>query len=193
MTLTRYRAIFACAPFRRFWIAFTCSALGDAMTRVALTWFVYDTTGSARAVGWLLLCYTGPVIVGGLLAGSLLDRFDRRAVMAVDNLLRGAAVAAVPILHATGQLAVWHVYAVAAVYGLLMMISLAGGPSLVPDLVAEDHLATANALEMLSFTLAGVIGPPVAGLLIAAIGAPNVVLIDAISYLGFAIVLIALW
>src|SRR5215203_1746912 len=126
MTFARYREIFALVAFRRFWLAFTCSVVGDAMTRVALTWFVYDTTGSARDVGWLLLCYTGPVVVGGLVAGSLLDRFDRRRVMAIDNLLRGAAVAAIPVLDATGRLAIWHVYAVAAVYGFLMMISLAG-------------------------------------------------------------------
>jgi MFS family permease len=192
MTFARYREIFAIVAFRRFWLAFTCSALGDAMTRVALTWFVYDTTGSARDVGWLLLCYTGPVVVGGLIAGSLLDRFDRRRVMAIDNLLRGAAMAAVPMLHATGRLAVWHVYAVAAVYGFLMMISLAGGPSLIPDLVDEKKLATANALEMLSFTVAGVLGPPVAGLLIGVVGAPNVVVIDALSYFGFAAVLLSL-
>jgi MFS family permease len=192
MTFGPYRNIFGNAAFRRFWLAFTSSALGDAMTRVALVWFVYDATGSARAVGWLLLCYTGPIVVGGLVAGSLLDRFDRRRVMAVDNLVRGAAVAAVPVLHAAGRLAIWHIYAVAAVYGLLMMVSLAGGPSLVPDLVAAEQLATANALEMLSFTVAGVVGPPLAGLLIGAVGAPNVVVIDAVSYLAFAATLVTL-
>jgi MFS family permease len=192
MTFARYRDIFALRAFRRFWLAFTFSVLGDAMTRVALIWFVYDTTGSARDVGWLLLCYTGPIIVGGLAAGSLLDRFDRRSVMAVDNLVRGAAVALVPILHATGRLAIWHVYVVAGMYGLLMMISLAGGPSLVPDLVLSDQLATANALEMLSFTLGGVVGPPLAGVLIGVAGAPNVVIIDALSYLAFAAALLSI-
>ena len=192
MTFASYREIFALGSFRRFWLAFTFSVFGDAMTRVALIWFVYDTTGSARDVGWLLLFYTGPVVVGGLLAGMLLDRFSRDAVMAVDNLVRGFAVALVPILHATGRLAVWHVYVVAAVYGLLMMISLAGGPSLVPDLVPAEHLATANALEMLSFTLGGVVGPPLAGILIGVIGAPNVVVIDALSYLAFAAALVSI-
>jgi MFS family permease len=192
MTFGRYRQIFRLGSFRRFWLAFSFSVLGDAMTRVALTWFVYDTTGSARDVGWLLLCYTGPVVVGGLLAGTLLDRFDRRTVMAADNLVRGLAVAAVPVLHAFGALAVWHVYVVAAIYGLLMMISLAGGPSLVPDLVPQEQLPTANALEMLSFTLGGVIGPPLAGLLIGAVGAPYVVVLDALSYLAFAGTLVAL-
>jgi MFS family permease len=74
---------------------------------------------------------------------------------------------------------------VAAVYGSLMMVSLAGGPSLIPSLVPKENLATANALETLTFTLSGVVGPMLAGLLIVWIGAPNVLLFDALSYLLF--------
>ncbi len=189
MTLDRYRQLFGNRAFRTFWFGFAFSVLGDGMTRVALIWFVYRATGSARAVGGLLLCYTGPIIVGGLMAGVLLDRFDRRQVMIADNLTRGAALAAIPLLHAAGRLMLWHVYVAAAVYGLLMMISLAGGPSLVPSLVRDADLATANALEMLCFTLGGVIGPPLAGLLIVGIGAPNVVIVDVASYALFALAL----
>lgn len=70
-----------------------------------------------------------------------------------------------------------------------MMISLAGGPSLIPGLVSPSQLATANALETLSCTLSGVIGPPIAGLLIARFGAPSVIVIDALSYATFALAL----
>jgi MFS family permease len=189
MTFESYRQIFQNRSFRLFWSGFTFSVLGDAMTRVALIWFVYEATRSAEALGWLMICYTGPIVVGGLLAGTLLDRFDRRAVMVVDNVLRGLTVALVPLLYALGALEVWHIYAVAAVYGLLMMISLAGGPSLVPSLVPREQLATANALEMLSWTLGGVIGPALAGVLIAWVGAPNVVIVDAVSYFAFALAL----
>jgi MFS family permease len=189
MTFESYRLIFQNRSFRRFWLGFSFSVLGDAMTRVALTWFVYEATKSAEALGWLMICYTGPIVIGGLLAGTLLDRFDRRAVMVVDNVMRGLAVALVPLLYAFGALEVWHVYAVAAVYGLLMMISLAGGPALVPALVPREQLATANALEMLSWTLGGVIGPALAGVLIVWVGAPNVVIVDAVSYLVFALAL----
>jgi MFS family permease len=184
-----YRQVFQFKSFRLFWLGFTFSILGDTMTRVALTWFVYETTKSAQALGLLTLFYTGPVIVGGLLAGWLLDRFDRRQVILVDNLLRGSVVALVPLLYTSGQLALWHVYAVAAIYGGLMMIPLAGGPALIPNLVPKRYLDTANALETLSFTLASVIGPPLAGLLIAKIAAPNVVVIDTITYFAFALAL----
>src|SRR5258708_4355335 len=119
----RYRDIFHFASFREFWLGFTFSAVGDAMTRVALIWYVYQSTHSSQAVGWLLLCYTGPVVFGGFFAGSLLDRFDRRMVMLLDNVVRGSVVALIPLLYFLGHLALWHLYLVAIIYGCFMMIS----------------------------------------------------------------------
>lgn len=185
----RYRDMFQYASFRWFWLGFTFSAVGDAMTKIALIWFVYQSTGSAQAVGWLLLCYTGPVVFGGLFAGLLLDRFDRRKVMLLDNTFRGAVVTSIPLLYFLGHLALWHIYLVAVVYGCLMMITLAGGPALIPSLIPQAQLATANALETLSYTLSGVVGPPIAGFLIARFGAPSVLVIDALSYATFALAL----
>src|SRR5260370_22158055 len=100
----RYRDIFQSTSFRWFWFGFTFSAVGDAMTRIALIWYVYQSTGSPEAVGWLLLCYTGPVGFGGLFAGSLLDRFGRRTVMLIDNTFRGAGVRLIPLLSFSGHL-----------------------------------------------------------------------------------------
>ncbi len=187
--IAAYRDILRIGSFRAFWLGFTFSEFGDAVTRVALTWYVYETTRSAEALGLLMLCYSGPVVVGGLLAGTLLDRYDRRRVMLVDSVIRGTAVALIPVLSGTGLLSLWHVYAVAAVYGFLMMVSLAGGPSLIPSLVGPAHVPVANALETLSFTLGSVVGPLAAGLLIGIIGAANVMWLDAVSYFAFAWVL----
>jgi MFS family permease len=189
LQLTKYRTVFGVRAFRTFWLGFTFSAVGDAMTNVALVWYVYQTTHAPQAVGLLLLCYTGPVIVGGLMAGVLLDRFNRRTVMLADATIRGCVVATIPVLYALGHLALWQFYVVAVVYGLLFMITLAGAPSLIPTLVAPEQLATANALETLSYTLSGVSGPPIAGLLIAGLGAPDVLAIDALSYAAFALAL----
>jgi MFS family permease len=187
--LNNYRAIFRNRAFSLFWFGFTFSVLGDALTRVALTWFVYESTHSALALGWLAFWYTGPILVGGLMAGWLLDRFGRRRVMLWDSLVRGFVVAAIPILSALGLLQVWHVYVVAALYGLLMMISLAGSPALIPALAPPALLSTANALETLGFTIGGILGPVLAGLLIGWLGAPNVVIIDCVSYFVFALAL----
>src|ERR1700690_1424482 len=176
--LANYRDVFALKNFRRFWIGASLSMFGDGMTRMAFIWFVYDQTKSAAALGILMICYTGPVLVGGLIAGWALDRFDRRSVMIADCLVRGSAIALVPLFHWLGILALWHVYAAAAVSGLLMMVSFAGIPSMIPSLVSEKQLNPANALEILSYTVSGIAGPALAGLLIAAIGAPATVLVD---------------
>ena len=190
MALDNYRQVFANPSFRWFWIGFSLSSVGDAMTRVALIWYVFAETDSTRALGLLSICFVAPVLVGGLLAGALLDHFDRRKVMLVDALVRGGAVALIPLLDALGRLDLWHIYVVAAVYGLLFMISLAGGPSLLPSIVPREQLVTVNALEVLSFTIGGVIGPPIAGLLIARFGAPQVLLLDALTYAVFALALV---
>lgn len=170
-----YRDIFQYEAFRFFWLGFTFSAIGDAMTRIAFIWFVYQSTGSPQAVGWLLLYYTGPV--------------DRRKVMLIDNTVRGTVMAIIPLSYFFHMLALWHIYLVAVIYGFLTMITLAGGPSLVPSMVSRQHLAPANALGTLSYTLSGVLGPPVAGLLIASFGTPSVLVIDALSYATLALAL----
>jgi MFS family permease len=187
-----YRQVFQFPAYRRFWLGFSASVLGDALSRVALTWYVYEVTGSAQALGWLALCYTGPVLVGGLAAGWLLDRFGRRRVMLLDNWLRAGVVLLVPLLDILGWLALWHVYVIAALYGLLFMVPLAGAPALLPALVPRAHLATANALETLSFTLGSVVGPPLAGWLIPLLGSPNLLVLDALSYLLFGLALLHL-
>jgi MFS family permease len=184
-----YGRIFRNAPYRNFWLGSTFSYVGDAMTNVALVWLVYSSTGSPGAVALLLVCYTAPVVVGGLVAGSLLDRFDRRMVMIVDNSIRGAAVASVPVLYWLGMFALWEVYLVALVYGFFYMITLAGAPSIIPDMVEENQLTTANSLETITFTLSGVMGPPLAGIIILHYGAQNVMIVDAISYATLVIAL----
>ena len=184
-----YRNILRNKNFLPFWLGSTISGLGDSLTRVALTWFVFEETQSAQALGILTIAYTAPILLGGFFAGPLLDRFSPRRVMLIDNLVRGLAFAVLPILYAVDQLQVWHVYIFAALYGALMMISLAGGPTLIPALVKDEQLDTANAMETLSYTLSGVLGPPLAGLLIVWLGARNVVIFDAVSYLLFALVL----
>lgn len=187
-----YQDILRNKNFIAFWSGFTASSIGDSLTRVALTWLVFERTKSAQALGILTIAYTAPILLGGFFAGPLLDRFTPRRVMLADNLIRGLVFSLIPLLHFWGRLEIWHVYLFAAIYGFLMMISLAGGPTLIPSLVRENQLDTANAIETLSYTVSGVIGPPLAGALIAWIGATNVVIFDALSYFIFAFALLGI-
>jgi predicted MFS family arabinose efflux permease len=138
------------------------------------------------------VCFTLPVFAGGLLVGPVLDRFDKRYALAADSVLRGAAVASIPLAAAAGQVPSALPFIVAAVYGLLKMVPLAGFPAAIPDLVRAQQQDAANALESLSFGLTGMIGPALGGLLIAAVGAENVLAFDAATYALFAATALAI-
>ncbi len=189
MNTANYRQIFSNVSFRRYWLGFAFSFLGDTITRVSLTWYVWETTQSSQALGLLSFFYLAPVVVGGFMAGWLLDRYDRRKVMLIDSLIRGIVVGSVPVLYALGRLELWYIYIVVGIYGFLFMITVAGGPSLVPSLVPKEQLSTANALEVIGFTTSNVIAPPLAGFLIPILDAPNLLVFDAITYFAFALAL----
>jgi MFS family permease len=190
--MRRYLQLLRQRDFALLWGGATISALGDGMSFVALLWLLIERGGSPADVGWLAAIHTAPVIVGGIATGVILDIFDPRKVLAADNTLRGLAMASVPIASALGVLTTPHLFVVAAIYGLLFMTSAAGIPSLITRLIRGPDLTTANAMESLSFSLSGLIGPGVAGLLIAIVGAPFVLAIDALTYFIFVGCLLAM-
>jgi predicted MFS family arabinose efflux permease len=171
--------------FGRLWAGASVSLLGDGMTFVALSWLVLDSGGVGQ-LGLLGVCFTAPVVVGGMVVGPLLDRYDKRVVLIVDSLIRAACVTSVPVAAAIGEVPAALPFVVASTYGLLKMVPMAGFPAAIPQLVDEADLDTANALESLSFSVSTVVGPTAAGFLVAGIGAPSVLLIDAVTYLVFA-------
>jgi MFS family permease len=187
--MKRYRTTLGYRDFRLLWTGMTLSALGDSMSLVALLWLVYQTSGSVRQLGWFVAAYTAPVAVGGLVAGSVLDRFDRRAVLLADNLIRGAAFGIVPLLYHAGALALWHLYLVAALFALFKMLPLAGVPAMIPQLVPPGELDSANALESIGYGVATLAGPAAAGILLTHLNGADVVAVDAASYVAFAALL----
>jgi MFS family permease len=159
--------------------------LADEIVRTTLVWQVYAATGSTQAVGVLMVCLTGPIVVGGLMAGFLLDRFPRAKVMAADSGFRCVVVAGVAVLVASGIGGVFPLYVVATVQGALLMVLLAGAPSAIAELVENGSRAAANALEMVGFSVAVAAGPFIAGLLIAHAGAWVALALAACGYATF--------
>ena len=191
-SVNRYLVLLRQRDFALLWGGATISALGDGMSFVALLWLLIERGGTPTDVGWLAAIHTAPVIIGGIAAGVILDMYDPRRILAIDNALRGIAVASVPIASVLGVLTTPHLFVVAAVYGLLFMTSAAGIPSLITRLVRGPDLTTANAMESLLFSISGLIGPGVAGLLIAVAGASFVLAIDALTYFIFVACLLAM-
>jgi len=172
--------------FRRLWLASVLSAAGDAASWVAMAALVLSSERGSLPL--LAVLYTAPVAAGGIAAGWALDRFDRGRLLAADAAIRGAVFAGIPLAAAAGSLGPGQLYATAAVYGLLKMISLAGFPAIIPQLVGADQLPAANALEGAGFGIAVVAGPALAGAALG-LGLPPAAVIaaDAATYFVFAV------
>jgi len=180
-----YLAVLRIADYRLLWIGLVLNLLGDGATFAAMAWITVEQAGAA-GLGVLGVCLTLPVLVGGAVIGPLLDRFSRRKLMIYDSIVRGFVVAGIPLLAAIGAFQIWHLYVVAAVYGLLKIIPLAGTPAVLPELVPADRLQAATGLESTAMGAANIAGPAVGAALIWLIGPHNVLLLDALTYFVFA-------
>lgn len=183
--LRAYLAVLRISDYRLLWIGLVLNLLGDGATFAAMAWITVERSGAA-GLGVLGVCLTLPVLLGGAIVGPLLDRFSRRKLLIYDSVLRGVIVALVPLAAALDAFAMWQLYAVAAVYGLLKIIPLAGTPAVLPELVPPDKLQAAAGLESTAMGAANIAGPAIGAVLIWWIGPTNVLLLDAVTYLVFA-------
>jgi MFS family permease len=186
-----YLAVLGIRDFRLLWTGLVLNLLGDGATFTALAWITVNRSGAA-GLGVLGVCFTVPVLAGGPVLGPLLDRFSRRRLLVWDSVFRGIVVAAIPLFSALHVLSMWQLYAFATLYGLLKIIPLAGTPAVIPDLVPPERLQTAMALESTAMGAANIAGPAIGAALIALIGPPDVLLLDAASYLIFAALITAI-
>lgn len=169
--------------FQRLWLGLSISYLGDQFTIIALLWFVLQLTGSGAAVGLVILCFDLPGIVTGAILGRLLDRYQPRLIMGFDNLARAAIIAAIPALYALRSLQVWHIFVLALLAGVLSPATTAGVRAFVPHLVDDSALERANALTAASLQFSYLAGPLAAGFVVARLGGPWALFVDAASFL----------
>lgn len=180
--LSRYPA------FGRLWVGRSISLFGDAFTLIALPWFVLQATDSGTATAGILLSLQLPAILTSMAIGSLIDRFQPRAIITIDNGLRTLIIGTIPILYWFGLLELWLLFLLTFLAGMLVPATEVGSRSVLPDLVEDEDLDAANMLWSFSLNLSLVVGPAVAGLLVASIGGPSVLLIDAATFAVMALV-----
>lgn len=178
--------------FLRLWLGLMFSRVGDQLTVVALIWFVLQLTGSGIAIGLIVLFSQVPAVIFSPLMGILLDRYQPRTIMAIDNVGRACIVAAIPVLYLTGALQLWMVYALALCAGVLSPATTVGLNIIIPKIVTDAELERANSLSAISWDFSTLIGPAIAGFLIIFMGAPLVLLIDALSFLVMGVMVLAL-
>ena len=168
--------------FRLIFGGETISVVGDHFHFVALAWLTLQLTGSGLALGSVLMVAAIPRAVFILLGGALSDRWSPRSLMLYSNAIRGVLVGIVAVLVITGHAALWQLYILAAAFGVVDALFYPALQSIVPMIVDESTLAPANGLMQGSQQLAGLIGPALAGLTVAAVNTGPAFAIDAASF-----------
>ena len=168
--------------FRLLFTGETISVLGDHFHFVALAWLTLQLTGSGLALGSVLMVAAIPRAVFMLLGGALSDRFSPRSLMLYSNAFRAVLVGIVAALVLTGNAELWQLYIMAGIFGVVDALFYPAISSIVPMLVDEPTLPPANALLQGSQQLAGLVGPALAGLLVALVQTGPAFAIDAVSF-----------
>ncbi len=154
------------------------------MYLIALAWQAYSLAPRPQSLALLGVCATVPQLLALLGSGLLSDRCDRRRILLYADLLRFLAVSAVAGVVLAGEVQMWHLLVLSVVYGVGAGVAAPAFDAFVPDLVPEQDLEQANALEQfLRPAMLRLAGPAVGGVLIAGLGAGTGFAVDAISFL----------
>ena len=174
--------------FSALWFGQLISSFGDRVHQVAVAFLVLGLTGSPIAVSGVFLAAFLPNLILGPVAGVLVDRWDRREVMVVSDLLRAAAVLLIPVAAAANVLLVYPlVFAVTCV----TIFFRPARTAVMPLIVGEDELMAANSATWVGETLADVVGYPIAGLFVAFLGGALALAfwLDAATYVASAVLI----
>lgn len=156
--------------FRRIWIAGFGSMTGQWLQITGRAYLVYDVTGSKSALGAIYFFSYIPQLVLAPFAGVIADRFDRRRLLVVSQLLLAAGALAIGLLAAGDRATLLNVSALSLLIGIVQVVGGPASQAVVPSLVSEDELSSAVTLNSASVSATRIVGPLLAGVLIPAVG-----------------------
>jgi len=180
-------AIFRNRNFSLLWLAGLISIMGNWVLIAALPFHVYAVTQSALATSGWLMAYILPGVLFGSMAGVFVDRWDRRKTMIIINLMQMGVLLALMLVRSPEW--IWVVYVVGFLESTLSQFFGPAENALLPTLIDEEQLVSANSLNSLNDNLARIIGPAIGGALLATWGLTAVVVADAVSYLSAALLI----
>jgi len=174
--------------------AATVSVFGIAMSALAIPWLVLTMTGSAVDTGLVAFAELGPYVLLQVLIGPVVDRVGARKACMWGNAVAAAAICVIPVLSATGSIHLVLVVAVVVVVGSARGIADCATTVLVPGTAASAGVSLERAAGMFAgATRAGqLLGPPAAGVLVAAVGSPTVILVNGVTFAAAAVLIAAL-
>jgi MFS family permease len=170
--------------YRLFFSGQVVSLVGTWMQNISLAWYVIDLTHSPVAVGFLAFCRFAPFTIFGLISGVVADRFDNRRLVMTTQTASMIVAAALTALAFSGLEIVWLAYLLAAAAGTALVFDAPGRQALTFQMVGRDELPNAVALNASMFNASRVVGPAVAGVLIAAFGVGVCFAINTLSFLA---------
>jgi len=185
-----FRAAGSSRNFRLYLIGQLTSAVGTWMNFTASSWLVLQLTKDGVAVGLNVAFMFGPVLLLGAFGGVLADRFDKRRILMWTQASYAVVALTLATLVLSDAIQLWMVYALSVAAGIVTALDNPARQSFYVEMVGETHLTNAVSLNSAAFTGARIIGPAVAGILIAVVGIGVCFLIDGLSY--FAVITVLL-
>jgi MFS family permease len=173
-------------------VASIFSNVGSFLQAVAASWLMLKLTDSATWVGLIAASATLPLLFLSLAAGAIADMFDRRWVLVIAQTTMGASAAAMAILTAMDRITPGSLLTLGLLLGVGLAFNLPAWQATVPDLVPRGMVASAVALNSVAFNVARAVGPAIGGFIIVVAGPELAFALNALSYLGVIVVLIAL-
>lgn len=179
-----WRGVLRHVPFRRVWLGAMVSSIGTWMEGLGVQWLMAEQTGSTVMLGWLAAAQLGPMLVFGMLGGLATDRLDRRKLLLVTQAMMMCIAAGLAVASAVGQATPPVLLALGLLNGVAMAFNAPAWQVLTPRLVPRDELHRAIALQGMQFNLARVVGPALAGVLLAQTSATVLFAANAISFVA---------
>jgi MFS family permease len=171
--------------YRLFWLGQLVSVTGTWMQSLAQSWLVYEILGATPfQLGLVNVLQFLPVLLFGIPAGIVADRFPKRNILMVTQSAMMLLAALLAVLVITDKVQLWHVYVVATTFGVANAVDMPTRQAFVSEMVERDALMNAIALNSALFNTGRIIGPAIAGVLLAVMGPGPLFAINAVSYIA---------
>lgn len=169
--------------FTLVWAGQLVSMLASQMTNFALTLWIYEQTESATAMAILQVCFILPFLLLSPIAGALVDRHDRKLMMAISDFGAVLSTVGILILHATGNLEFWHLYVAGVINGIGNTFQWPAYSAAISTMIPKEQYSRANGMMALIGAGPGVISPLLAGALLPILGLTGIMTIDVTTFL----------
>lgn len=162
-------ASLAIRDFRLLWLSNLAASFAMQMQMVARGWLIYDMTSSPLALTWVMLSFMLPSFVFSLVGGVLADRMRKKSIMVTAQSLNTAATFLLATIVYLGEVTFWHFIYFGLFNGTVLSFSMPARSAVTPEIVGDRQVVNAMALQGATFNLARILGPALAGALIAAL------------------------